>query len=97
MCFPILGEAKVDEAEWLEEQGDRYGRSDDDYYRRDMSSDRNDRLYDDDYDDYIDNDDYAGRDCSAATQITRLPDGTEIRRTVDACRDAYYGGWKVRD
>jgi hypothetical protein len=76
---------------------DRYVRSDDEYYRRDMSSDRNDRLYDDDYDDYIENDDYAGRDCSDATQITRLPDGTEIRRTVDACRDAYYGGWKVRD
>ena len=46
--------------------------------------------------DYI-NEDYAGRDCSDATQITRLPDGTEIRRTVDACRDAYYGGWKVED
>ncbi|HEY7798232.1 MAG TPA: glycine zipper 2TM domain-containing protein [Hyphomonadaceae bacterium] len=75
----------------------RYGRRDDEYYRRDMSSDRNDRLYDDDYDDYIENDDYAGRDCSDATQITRLPDGTEIRRTVDACRDMYYGGWKVRD
>jgi hypothetical protein len=75
----------------------RYGRNDDGYHRRDMSSERNDRLYDDDYDDYIENDDYAGRDCSDATQITRLPDGTEIRRTVDACRDAYYGGWKVRD
>lgn len=46
--------------------------------------------------DYI-NEDYAGRDCSDATQITRLPDGTEIRRTVDACRDAYYGGWKIED
>jgi hypothetical protein len=75
----------------------RYGRDDDDDYRRDMSSDRNDRLYDHDDHDYIENDDYAGRDCSDATQITRLPDGTEIRRTVDACRDAYYGGWKVRD
>jgi hypothetical protein len=75
----------------------RYGRRDDEYYRRDMSSDRDDRLYGDDYDDYIENDDYAGRDCSDATQITRLPDGTEIRRTVDACRDMYYGGWKVRD
>lgn len=75
----------------------RYGRDDDEYYRRDSSSARDDRLYDDDYDDYIENDDYAGRDCSDATQITRMPDGTEIRRTVDACRDAYYGGWKVRD
>ena len=75
----------------------RYGPSDDEFYQRDMSSDRNDRLYDADRDDYIENDDYAGRDCSDATQITRLPDGTEIRRTVDACRDAYYGGWKVRD
>jgi hypothetical protein len=75
----------------------RYGRDYDEYRQRDMSSDRHDRLYDDDRDDYIENDDYAGRDCSDATQITRLPDGTEIRRTVDACRDAYYGGWKVRD
>jgi hypothetical protein len=75
----------------------RYGRDDDEYYRRDSSSRDDDRLYDDQYDDYIRNDDYAGRDCSDATQITRLPDGTEIRRTVDACRDAYYGGWKVRD
>ena len=46
--------------------------------------------------DYI-GDDYAGRDCSDAVQITRLPDGSEIRRTVDACRNAYYGGWKVED
>ena len=75
----------------------RYDPMEDEYYRRDMSSDRNDRLYDEDDDDYMQNDDYAGRDCSDATQITRLPDGTEIRRTVDACRDAYYGGWKVRD
>lgn len=75
----------------------RYGPSDDEYYRRDMSSPDDDRLYGDEDDDYIGNDDYAGRDCSDATQITRLPDGTEIRRTVDACRDAYYGGWKVRD
>lgn len=75
----------------------RYGPDGDEYYQRDMSSDRHDRLYGEDDDDYIQNDDYAGRDCSAATQITRLPDGTEIRRTVDACRDAYYGGWKVRD
>ena len=48
-------------------------------------------------DSYKYDDDYAGRDCEDATQITRLPDGTEIRRQVDACRDAYYGGWKVRD
>lgn len=46
---------------------------------------------------YRSNDDYAGRDCEDAVQITRLPDGTEIRRPVEACRDAYYGGWKVRD
>ncbi len=46
--------------------------------------------------DYI-GDDYAGRDCTDAIQITRLPDGSEIRRSVDACRDSYYGGWKVED
>lgn len=53
-------------------------------------------VYAQDRRDYIDQD-FAGRDCSNATQITRLPDGTEIRRTVDACRNAYYGGWKVED
>jgi hypothetical protein len=46
---------------------------------------------------YRSNDDYAGRDCEDAVQITRLPDGTEIRRPVEACRDAYYGDWRVRD
>jgi hypothetical protein len=70
---------------------------DDRYGDRDSSSRKHDRLYGRDNDDYIENDDYAGRDCADATQITRLPDGSEIRRTVDACRDAYYGGWKVRD
>jgi uncharacterized protein YcfJ len=75
----------------------RYDDHDYDYRYRDSSSRDHDRLYDNDYDDYIENDDYAGRDCSDATQITRLPDGTEIRRKVDACRDMYYGGWKVRD
>jgi hypothetical protein len=76
---------------------DRYGDQDDDRRYRDMSSNKHRRLYGSDDDDYMRNDDYAGRDCSDATQITRLPDGTEIRRTVDACRDSYYGGWKVRD
>jgi hypothetical protein len=75
----------------------RYGRGDNEYYYRDKSSRDDDRLYGDDDGDYMRNDDYAGRDCSDATQITRLPDGTEIRRTVDACRDMYYGGWNVRD
>ncbi len=57
---------------------------------------RSDRdLYPSDTGSY--NDDYAGRDCSQATQITRLPDGTEIRRPVEACRDAYYGDWQVRN
>ncbi len=55
------------------------------------------RLYPGDNQAYTYGDDYAGRDCSNAIQITRLPDGTEIRRPVEACRDAYYGDWRVRD
>jgi len=69
------------------------------YDRRDARSRSYKRngSYGYDNDSYRYEDDYAGRDCENATQITRLPDGTEIRRQVDACRDAYYGGWKVRD
>lgn len=43
------------------------------------------------------NDEFAGRECAGAKQITRLPDGTEIHKPVEACREAYYGGWTVRD
>ena len=68
----------------------------DDPYYEDQSS-RQRRVYADDNRSYRRNDDYAGRDCSEATQITRLPDGTVIRRPVEACRDAYYGDWRVRD
>lgn len=46
---------------------------------------------------YRDNDDYAGRECDSAVRITRLPDGSEIREPVEACRDRYYGDWRVRD
>jgi hypothetical protein len=46
---------------------------------------------------YNQNGDYAGRDCDTATQITRLPDGSEIRRPVEACRNLRYGDWHVRD
>lgn len=40
---------------------------------------------------------YAGSDCSEATQVTRMPDGSEIHRPVEVCRDAYYGDWQVKD
>lgn len=41
--------------------------------------------------------DFAGRECAGAKQITKLPDGTEIHRPVEACREAYYGEWSVED
>ncbi len=41
--------------------------------------------------------DFATRECAGAKQITRLPDGTEIHKPVEACREAYYGDWRVRD
>ena len=71
-----------------------YGRDDDDGYERDYRDGPG--LYPDDYRSYSRNDEYAGRDCTEATQITRLPDGTVIRRPVEACRDAYYCDWQVR-
>jgi hypothetical protein len=77
-----------------------YGQDDDyrdDSYGRGKSKRRSKDLYGDGTRDYRYNDGYAGRDCDTATQITRLPDGTEIRRPVEACRDAYYGDWRVRD
>lgn len=64
-------------------------------YKHDQN--RSSDLYRDGNGSYNRNDDYAGRDCSEAIQTTRLPDGTEISRPVEACRDSYYGGWKVRD
>ena len=75
------------------------GYRDDPYLEGDVSSrsGRYEPLYPEDNLSYNRNDDYAGRDCTKATQITRLPDGTKISRPVEACRDAYYGGWQVRD
>ena len=35
------------------------------------------------------------RDCSEAIQITHLPDGREIRRSVETCRDGYED-WRQR-
>jgi hypothetical protein len=49
----------------------------------------NDRSYDDDG--------FAGSDCEQAMQVTRLPDGREIHRPIEVCRDAYYGDWRIRD
>jgi len=46
---------------------------------------------------YRPNDDYAGEDCSEAVQITRLPDGSEVRRPVEVCREARFGDWQVKD
>lgn len=74
-----------------------YGRDDDRYYDREVDPYGNSPLYRDDYGSYSRKDDYAGRDCTTATQITRLPDGTVIRRPVEACRDAHYGDWQVRN
>lgn len=46
---------------------------------------------------YNGNYELAGRECADAKQITRLPDGTEIHRPIEACREAYYGEWSVED
>ena len=66
--------------------GDRdYGRD----YGYDDQNYRSSRR-DDDYGGYDDSRGYAGRECAGAKQVTRLPDGTEIHRPVEACREAYY-------
>lgn len=46
---------------------------------------------------YSRDDDYAGTDCSEATQVTRLPNGTEVHRQIQVCRDATYGDWQIKD
>jgi hypothetical protein len=68
-----------------------------DVYREKSYGERGRRLYGNDSEYYRYDEDYAGRDCEEATQITRLPDGTKVVRPVEACRDAYYGDWRVRD
>jgi hypothetical protein len=67
-----------------------YNTDPDVYVRRDRKrlDDRRGRSY---------NDDYAGRECVDAEQITRLPDGSVVTRPVEACRTARYGDWRVRD
>lgn len=52
-------------------------------------------LYPSDRRAYKRDDDFAGADCTESIQVTRLPDGSEIRRPVEVCRDAYYGEWQV--
>lgn len=58
---------------------------------------KGERVYLEDNRSYNRNEDFAGRDCSEVIQTTRLPDGTVIRRPVEACREARYGNWQVRD
>jgi hypothetical protein len=60
-----------------------------DGYRPDLA--RDDRR------NYKRNDDFAGSECRDSIQVTRLPDGSEIRRPVEVCRDSYYGEWQVVD
>ncbi len=96
---PAYGYSSPPQDRYREDPGySNYGRDDEDRYDRDYRDDRRGgALYPDDSRSYKRNDDYAGRDCTEATQITRLPDGTVIRRPVEACRDAYYGDWQVRN
>jgi len=54
-------------------------------------------LYPTDRRGYMRTNDYAGADCTESIQVTRLPDGSQIRRPVEVCRDAYYGEWQVVD
>jgi Glycine zipper 2TM domain len=74
-----------------------YGDESQPYHRENSERRQDRRLYAKDSRYYNSEDEFAGRDCEEATQITRLPDGSEIRRPVEACRNAYYGDWHVKD
>jgi hypothetical protein len=54
-------------------------------------------LYRDERRAYMRDSDFAGADCTESIQVTRLPDGSQIRRPVEVCRDAHYGEWRVID
>lgn len=41
--------------------------------------------------------DYAGLGCKDATQVTRLPDGSEVHRPVHVCQDPDTGDWRIVD
>jgi hypothetical protein len=58
---------------------------------------RHTRVYAGEADTYKYQDDYAGRDCTTVSQVTRLPDGSSVRKPVEVCREARYGGWEVQN
>jgi hypothetical protein len=58
---------------------------------------RHSRLYAGDTDTYKYQDDFAGRDCTTVSQVTRLPDGSSIKKPVEVCREARYGDWEVQN
>lgn len=82
-----------------------YPSDDDAYYDNDGYDDgdharfrhKDRKLYGSRSDTYKYQDDFAGRDCTTVSQITRLPDGSSIRKPVEACREARYGGWEVQN
>jgi hypothetical protein len=75
----------------------RYG--DDDWYSTDRRPQRgrDDYLYGDGGRDIARSGDFAGEVCDEAVQVTKLPDGSEVRRPIEVCRDTYYGDWKIID
>ena len=58
---------------------------------------RHARVYAGDADTYRYQDEYAGRDCTTVSQVTKLPDGSSIQKPVEVCREARYGGWEVQN
>jgi hypothetical protein len=98
--YPDAGAYPPPPADYGYYPDDRYAndtRYRDEDYGRGKVSGKHRKLDADDRYTHNRNGEYAGRDCDDAIQITRLPDGTEIRRPVEACRNSYYGDWHVRD
>lgn len=41
--------------------------------------------------------DFAGLGCKDATQVTHMPDGSELHRPVHVCQDPDTGDWRITD
>ncbi len=80
--------------------GYRYGAdSRDRGYRRDAPPHHGHRpkLDGDSYGAYTRRVDFAGLGCKDATQVTRMPDGSELHRPVHVCQDPDTGEWRIVD
>jgi hypothetical protein len=48
-------------------------------------------------DDFYGSDNDETRECRTVDQTTRLPDGTKVTRSAEACRPTHHGEWTIRE